>query len=357
VAPAIERHVAAAAVRANGPSAGPATASALALLCTGDAQVAALVQKARRVLDRDIPMLLVGETGTGKRAWARALHADSRRAAQPFVAVDCTLIPPAQLEAELFGRDLPAAQGGTLFLDGVGELPLAAQAQLLRVLQEQHAQGGEAGTAPRDIALICATTRPLQERIDAGVFREDLYYRLDGLTLRLPPLRARSDVAALAARMLSALVARDARGRCVAPVLSPDASALLGRFHWPGNLRQLHNVLRSALALADGAAEIRREHLPDELLGETSGVSVAASVARRIPAASTAMPPRQPLRADPTIQRPAAPPLRSLVDLELEAIRRALEACGGNVSAAARQLGVGRNTIYRKLRAADDAAP
>lgn len=317
-----------AAGRTNGSGAAPTpSGAALAALCTGDAQVAALAQKARRVLDRDIPILLVGETGTGKRTWARALHADSHRAARPFVAVDCASIPTAELEAELFGRNLPAAQGGTLFLRGVGELPLPAQARLLRLLQ-----GEGDGVAP-DIALICATTRPLQECIAAGTFRDDLYYRLDGLALRLPPLRLRSDVLPLAQRLLATLAERAGQGPGPAPALSPEAAERLRGFHWPGNLRQLHNALRSALALADGAAEIRREHLPDEIQG---GFEEPPGAAATGPMAT----------ADPvgTVSRP-------LADVERDAIRRALDAAGGNVSVAARQLGVSRNTIYRRLRA------
>jgi transcriptional regulator of acetoin/glycerol metabolism len=311
-------------------------AGGLAALATGDAQWAAIVGKVRRLIDRDIPILLCGETGTGKAMLARAIHAASRRAHQPFVAVNCAAIAPEQFEAELFGLDdgarrkavpgrIAQADGGTLYLDEVGDLPLPVQARLLRVLQErERAPHAGAPAAPADVAIICGTRRNLREAIAAQGLREDLYYRLNGMALRLPALRERSDLAALAAR----IVEREAAPR--PPALAPEVLALLARHAWPGNVRELFNVLRAACVMAGHERTIRREHLPDDFL-ENLGPAETEAVAPAAPA-----------------PEPAAG--RSLDDIERDAIRRGLDAAGGNISEAAKRLGISRNTIYRKLR-------
>ncbi len=339
----------------------------LAALCSGDAHLQALADKARRVIDRDIPILIVGETGSGKETLARAIHHDSQRARAPFVVVDCAAIPESLIEAELFGRDesnggaargpaapgkIVQAHGGTLFLDQVGEMPLPVQAHLLRVLQERQVLAlGAAEALPVDVALVCATQQPLKERIEVQAFREDLYYRLNGITLRLPPLRARSDIMALAEGIVANLAQRDARGPAAAPpALASEVAALLQRHAWPGNLRQLFNVLRSAFAMAAGARMIRREHLPDDFLDDfldEPGDEVR-SASGDAPA-NAVLPPAEPLPAPQAMDNTTAPQ-RSLVELELELIRGTLDAAGGNISAAAKRLGISRNTIYRKLR-------
>ncbi len=332
------------------------TAAGLAALCTGDAQVAALVDKARRVIDRDIPILIVGETGTGKETLARAIHQDSQRARQPFVAVDCAAIPEALIEAELFGREEGAfggarsqaavgkivqASGGTLFLDQIGEMPLAVQAHLLRVLQERQVLAlGASAPVPVDIAIVCATQQPLKERIEAQTFRDDLYYRLNGITLRLPALRQRSDIAMLAERIVAAIAEREAPAS--PPALAGELAGLLQRHPWPGNVRQLFNVLRSAFAMAAGARLIGRVHLPDDFLEELLALDDTPPLPR--PAPMQADP------AAPVAGANAAPAQRSLGELEIEAIRQALDGAGGNISEAAKRLGISRNTIYRKLR-------
>lgn len=311
-------------------------APALQALCTGDPQVAALVDTLRRVQDRGIPLLLSGEAGSGKEWLARAWHAESARAARPFVALHCEALPPARLEAELFGADgdtpgggLARARGGTLFLDEVGALPPALQQRLLHALQP---------LAPTDLALVCASRSPLLERVQAGQFREDLYLQLNGLALRMPPLRARSDLAALAQRLL-----QDAAAPGRALPLAPDALALLSRQRWPGNLRQLAGALRTAAALATGDTMIRALHLP--LDGAGDGPFHAPD---RAP--DPAPERRLAIDTPPAPDAPPAPGVRRLADLETEAIRRAVEQAGGNISEAAKQLGVSRNTIYRRLR-------
>jgi transcriptional regulator of acetoin/glycerol metabolism len=327
----------------------------LAHLQTGDPQVDALVGKVRRVLDRDIPILVLGETGTGKELLARAIHADSARARQPFVAVNCASIPDTLIEAELFGYEegaftgarrkgaigkIQQAHGGTLFLDEIGDMPLPLQAHLLRVLQERQVTPlGSSKSVPVDVALICATHRNLRDMIDAKAFREDLYYRLNGLAVKLPPLRERTDLMALVRRILEG----EAGAR--PPRLSPEAQRLLQSYPWPGNVRQLFNVLRTAVVMADGEAVIGCDHLPDDFV-EEARLHVAPAVAA--PAVAAA-PPAPAAAAVPPPAAPGLPP-RSLEDLELDAIRQAVAAAGGNISVAARQLGVSRNTIYRKLR-------
>ena len=298
----------------------------LALLASGDAPLAALVAKIRRVLDCDIPILISGETGTGKALLARAIHQDSRRAHQAFVAVNCAAFAAAPVESELFGK-ISAAHGGTLFLDRIDELPLPLQGQLLRVLQErQLTPPGGGQPLALDLAIICATQRDLRELIAAQQFRDDLYYRLNGLAVRLPPLRERSDLLALAERF----VERESGARPLQ--IAADVRALLRGHVWPGNVRELFNVLRSACLMAAGETVIGREHLPDDFLADAQA-PLAPAQAAPDPAAAAAM-----------------PEARSLDAIEIDAIQRALDAAAGNISEAAKRLGISRNTIYRKLR-------
>lgn len=324
-------------VPAAAPGAKPAgPADALAALDSGDAALQSQIERARRVIDKPIALLLQGESGVGKELFARACHDSSARRGKPFVALNCAALPEGLIEAELFGyrpgaftgaaREgapgrLREAQGGTLFLDEIGDMPLALQARLLRVLQERQVQplGGGAPVA-LDFSLICATHRPLRQEVEAGRFREDLYYRINGLALRLPPLRERSDLATLVARLLREL--SPTRELSLAPALLQDFQ----RYRWPGNVRQLANALRTACALlGDEEKQIERPHLPEDLLDELLG--------------STAAPSRAVHDQD--------------ADLRVQAQRQidtVLQACQGNLSEAARRLGISRNTLYRKLR-------
>jgi transcriptional regulator of acetoin/glycerol metabolism len=370
-------------------AAGAATGlSALQYLKTGDPQIEATVHKVQRVLNRDIPLLILGETGTGKELLARAVHQDSNRARQAFVAVNCASIPESLIEAELFGYEdgaftgarrkgapgrIVQANGGTLFLDEIGDMPLALQARLLRVLQERSVMplGGQKAI-PVDIAVIGATHRNLRDMIDAGTFREDLYYRLNGLVVRLPALRERSDLAAVAQRILRAECPQEP------PRISPAVMALFEACSWPGNIRQLANVLRTAAVMAGDEPQIDEQHLSDDFLDDLRRVPAAAArpaatAMRWAPGVAEAAAGRAapafadsaaaPLAADTAqaAQAPQTPPAasaisataptaRTLGEAEIEMIREALAAANGNISVASKRLGISRNTIYRKLR-------
>lgn len=328
-------------------------------LDTGDTQMQTVITKIRKVIDRDIPILITGETGTGKEWLARAIHADSARqqaarrqgSATPFVAVNCSAIPENLIEAELFGYEdgaftgarrkgaigkIAQAHGGTLFLDEIGDMPLALQARLLRVLQERAVMPlGGSREVPVSFSLICATNQPLRQMAATQRFREDLYYRINGLQVKLPPLHQRSDLAALLHNILRQ---EHAGNHSTCPAISEEVRTLLMTYRWPGNLRQLSNLLRTALAMAAGEHTITREHLPDDFLDDMADV-----MQEDIPALAESAP--HMTNAAPAVDT------HSLQDSEWAAIERAMHANGGNISAAAKALGVSRNTIYRRLKA------
>lgn len=328
------------------PAAG--RADALAALDTGDARWRQLLATARRVMGQALPLLLHGESGTGKEVLARAIHRAGPRAGGPFVAVNCAALPEGLIEAELFGyapgaytgadrRGAPGrirqAHGGTLLLDEIGDMPLPLQARLLRVLQEREVTPlGATASAPVDFDLICASHRHLPDEVAAGRFRADLYWRVNGLTLLLPPLRERTDLPAIA----QALLAKLAPGRPLA--LSAQALATLAAQSWPGNIRQLDNVLRAAVALLEpDALEIGPAQLPT-LAGAHAPWAMAQAQSPS-PLQTTAQP--APAAVQPwSRQRQAA-------------ARQAVEAAQGNHALAARTLGIGRSTLYRWLRAQD----
>ncbi|APW44391.1 sigma-54-dependent Fis family transcriptional regulator [Rhodoferax saidenbachensis] len=316
-----------------------AATDALAALDTGDARWRSAADKARRVVAKPIPVLIQGESGVGKELFARALHASGPRCAAPFVAINCGAIPESLIESELFGyvagaftgarKDgnlgrLREADGGTLFLDEIGDMPLALQTRLLRVLQERTVTPVGAGKAvPVDFALVCATHSKLAEAAERGTFRQDLYYRINGLTVQLPALRERSDFAALTERLLAEL-----SPECEVQ-LAPELLTPLGSYAWPGNLRQYASVLRTACAMLQGGEDtVGWEHLPDDLVE-------ALTCGAQATQAATAL------------VRVQAP--QNLQALSRVAIQQALEAARGNISLAARQLGISRQTLYRKL--------
>jgi transcriptional regulator of acetoin/glycerol metabolism len=323
-------------------TAAPSAADALTELDTGDAAMQAAVSRARRVLGKPIALLLQGESGTGKEVFARAVHASGPRRHAPLVAVNCAALPEHLIEAELFGYRPGAftgasregapgrireAEGGTLFLDEIGDMPLALQARLLRVLQDHQVTplGGGKPVAV-DFALVCATHRKLRDEMEAGRFREDLYYRLNGLTLQLPALRERQDLGSLVRQMLASM----APGRALQ--LAPDVASAFAAHRWPGNLRQLHNALQTACALlTDDEAEIHWAHLPDDL-GDDLGETLQA-------ASATAQQARHPAPADQDLRAQAG-----------RSVQQAVQDCQGNLAAAARRLGISRNTLYRKLK-------
>lgn len=315
-------------------------ADALAALDTGDVTLQAAIARARKVMGKPIPLLLQGESGVGKEVFARAVHDSGPRRAQAFVAVNCAALPENLIEAELFGYQggaftgarregaqgrIREAHGGTLFLDEIGDMPLPLQARLLRVLQDREVVPlGGGKPVPVDFALVCATHRQLPQEMQAGRFREDLYYRLNGLTLQLPALRERSDFEHLLVRQLRGLVSE----RSIA--IAPGLLASLRRYRWPGNVRQLANALRTACALLDEhESVIDWHHLPDDL-------ALALQAEANLMVQGGAIPPED-----------ATSDLRSVSH---QAIARTVDACAGNLSEAARSLGISRNTLYRKLR-------
>ncbi len=308
---------------------------ALAALDSGDTAWRKAADQARRIMGKQIPLLIHGESGVGKEYFARAVHQSGRRSDGPFVAINCSALPENLIEAELFGysagaftgarRDgyqgrLREAHGGTLFLDEIGDMPLSMQTRLLRVLQERKVTplGGNK-EIDVEFTLISATNRQLREEVEKGNFRRDLYYRINGLSVNLPALRERSDLHVLTERILAGINP----DRNV--TISPNLLAQFDRHTWPGNIRQYVNVLRTACAMLDEHEDcIDRQHLPDDLIEELTEM--------------------------PHISENAHRPPQNLKELSMSAIRQTLEECRGNVSQAARQLGISRQTLYRKLK-------
>lgn len=330
------------AARVEPPAAGAdPDAITFATLDTGDARVAAVLQRVGKIRGRDLPLLVLGQTGTGKEWLARALHDASPRRDGPFVAVNCAALPDSLIEAELFGYEdgaftgarkrgspgrIVQADGGTLFLDEIGDMPLAQQVRLMRVLQERAVVPlGGARALPVDVRIVCATHRDLRAMIAAGDFREDLFYRINGLAVTLPPLASRTDLDVLVQRVL----ARLARSEPLPQRISGAVRAAFARCRWPGNLRQLTNVLRTAGMLAEGEAEIGLEHLPDDFWLDC---------------------PADMRAADGTVPQVDARAPATLHDHQTALLERALARHDGNVSAVARELGLARNTVYRHLR-------
>jgi sigma-54 dependent transcriptional regulator, acetoin dehydrogenase operon transcriptional activator AcoR len=294
------------------------------------------VETLRRVIDRDISVLLLGETGTGKGYCARAIHYASNRAHKPFVTVNCAAIPETLIESELFGHKAGAftgaareggmgrilqANGGTLFLDEIGDMPVALQARLLNVIEDREVTplGGNK-VVNVDVRIVSATQHDPLDMIAKGQFREDLYYRLNGITVRLPPLRQRTDKAGLIRKLLA--------GESVAAVeIEPQLLERLVRHSWPGNVRQLRNVLRTMLALRSGERLTLADFKEQWLAG---GAEDAAHGEGEAGAAS-------------------ADGESALSGAERDALRRTLETCQWNVSAAAARLHISRRTIYRKI--------
>ncbi len=329
-------------------------ACTLASLATGDAGIGRALDRARRILGKDIPLLIQGESGVGKELFAQAFHNSGPRADKPFVALNCAAVPETLIESELFGYvggaftgarkegaigKIQQAHGGTLFLDEIGDMPLGMQARLLRVLQERCVTPvGSVKAIPVDISLVCATHRVLRDAVARGEFREDLYYRVNSLTVCVPPLRERSDIRSIVERILAG-EARDAGLEGVS--LGEEVMRFIERHSWPGNVRQLQNVIRVAVALLDpDEREILPVHLPEELfMAERTEESEQAPA----PGCNDA-------QAGVAFALPAGGAGgRRLDQLEVELIERVMREVGGNLSAAARMLGVSRNRLYRKL--------
>jgi transcriptional regulator with GAF, ATPase, and Fis domain len=322
----------------------------------GDA-MAAVQRLAELVAKGTITVLLLGETGVGKEVLAEAIHRASPRAAKTLVRVNCAALAESILEAELFGFERGAftgamgakpglfevADGGTMFLDEVGELPLGIQAKLLRVLENREVMR-IGSLAPRtvDVRFIAATNRDLSALCAAKQFREDLYFRLDGVAIRIPPLRERmGEIPSLARSFLAAASAKLGRPP---PELCPDAVQKLRQHRWPGNIRELRNLMeRTALVLPGDAVRAEDLALADGRAWPSDPGS------RGAPCPSPPRATAAPARADDTGGEPAPP--------ERERIVSALHACGGNQSRAARMLGMSRRTLVTRLNAYDLPRP
>jgi two-component system response regulator AtoC len=311
-----------------------------------DESMRRLFALAARVAATDISVLLLGETGAGKDVLASAIHRLSPRRERPLVSLNCGAFTETLLESELFGYErgaftgatqakpglLESASGGTVFLDEVGDMPAALQVKLLRVIESQQlTRLGSVSPRRIDVRIVSATNRNLWEDSGAGRFRRDLYFRINGITLAIPPLRERpGEIVALAARFIALASAR--AGRSPAPTLSPAALARLAAYHWPGNIRELRNVLERALVLCDGPTI-----LPAHVVLDDAGAIMAPE---KTPAARPPAPPA-----------PPASVRDELDGLERARILEALELEGGNQTRAARRLGIGRRTLISRLDA------
>ncbi len=331
----------------------PASALNLEGLAGQDAPMQFNVRCARKVMNRDVPIMLTGETGTGKEAFAKAVHEAGERASKPFIAVNCAAIPENLIESELFGYRHGAftgarregmrgkilqADGGTLFLDEIGDMPLTLQTRLLRVLEAREVLplGSETPIAV-DLRLISATHRDLATMVAEGQFREDLYYRLNGLVLELPALRERSDLA----DVIRSVLALESQGEPVR--FSYEAFDCLVRYSWPGNIRQLRNVLRTAVALCEDRL-IRLEDLPPDVTRYQRSPCQATAAAVS-DAFSTLSPSVAPVMAASVLEEGKA-----LQSAEKQALSQQLESHRWNMTNTAADLGISRNTLYRKLK-------
>jgi DNA-binding NtrC family response regulator len=328
--------------------------------------MARVIRLGQRAAHSSIPVLLEGESGVGKELVARAIQGASDRKGKPFVTVNCGALPANLVESILFGHEKGAftgatekhtgkfveANGGTLFLDEIGELPLDVQVKLLRALQEGEIDPVGAKRPIRvDIRLISATNQNLIDRVKRGLFREDLFYRLNVFPISIPPLRARrEDVADLARRFAARFAAEEGRN---IRGLTSEALSLLTSYDWPGNVRQLENAVFRAVVLADGD-ELTVAEFP-QIAAHVEGYEVRVPPAPAPGAAGTAQREREIVRVE--IRDPNAMPLiaangemRTLEDIEAATIRFALMHYRGQMSEIARRLGIGRSTLYRKMK-------
>ncbi len=322
-----------------------------------------------------ISVLVLGETGVGKERMAERIHQRSPRAKGPFLRLNCAALSETLLESELFGHEkgaftgavqtkrglLETAQGGTAFFDEVGELPLSMQVKLLRVLEERQAtRVGGLKPYSIDVRFVSATNRDLELAISEGRFREDLYFRLNGISLVIPPLRERvGEISGLAVAFIADTCRRSHRPQL--PKLSAAALAMLEGYSWPGNIRELRNVVERAVLLSAGPT-ILPEHLPAERLSATFAARRGGSSLRRASLTAGVVPPAPAGVPDALVftpQAPAPPPVsgENLVEgsrrerdaYERRRILEALSSCAGNQSAAAKQLGISRRTLLNRL--------
>ena len=291
-----------------------------------------------QVASADMSVLITGETGVGKELCAEMIHRLSPRAARPFVKLNCSVFVESLIESELFGHErgaftgavaaraglLETGDGGTVFLDEIGELPLPVQAKLLRVLEERVVRRVGSSTGKTlDVRFVCATNRSLVDEVEAGRFRRDLYYRISGVTIAVPPLRERTTEIGPLARAFAT------RSRGVPSVFGADAIAMLERHAWPGNIRELRNTVERAVMMASGGA-VRASHLHLERPSQRSLHATLPGVPAIESGASLAA---------------------TVAEVEKQRILDTLEQCGGNQTRAARLLGISRNTLLARLDA------
>jgi transcriptional regulator with PAS, ATPase and Fis domain len=314
-----------------------------------DPAMHALYALVDRIAAGNINLLIIGETGAGKELVAERLHERSRRRAKPFLRLNCAAVAESLLEAELFGYErgaftgatqakpglLEAADGGTFFLDEVGEMPLTLQAKMLRALESQQVLR-VGGLSPRaiDVRFVAATNRNIEEQVRLGGFREDLYFRLNGATVVVPPLRERvGEIEPLAAEFIRAT--SEDLGRRPVPKLRPEALLMLQGYAWPGNVRELKNFIERAVLVAPGD-ELLPEHFPIQRIAKALHLHRIGPQSVPPPSASPAT-------------SPSAFPAPGGADAERERILAVLADCGGNQSRAAKQLGISRTTLVTRL--------
>jgi two-component system, NtrC family, response regulator AtoC len=334
-----------------------------------------------KVAQGPISVLLLGETGVGKEVMAEAIHRRSPRSRGPFVALNCAALSESLLESELFGHEagsftgalrakpglFETAEGGTVFLDEVGELPLAIQVKLLRVLEDRKVlRVGGLARRPINVRFISATNRDIESEALRGAFRQDLFFRLNGISLIIPPLRERTGEIEPLARNFVARACAQMRLR-TAPEISREALDILERHAWPGNIRELRNVLERAVVLCSGD-RILPEHLGLDRVGSRTEPSFQQPPQSPMPSQMPSMMPSQmpsiapvtmprdsrtPVSAPVTLPAAGAPPnLKSeMEELERKRIMDALEQCGGNQTQAAELLGMSRRTLVARLSA------
>ena len=300
------------------------------------------------------PVLILGESGTGKELVARSIHFNGSNAAKPFIPVDCGSLVPTLIESELFGyvkgaftaanraKDglLGAAEGGTLFLDEIGELPLDLQSKLLRALQEKEVRPvGATHAVPIDVRILAATNRDLSTMVEQGRFRKDLFFRLNVVNLKIPPLRERKqDIPLLAAHFLEKM----RREKNVPYTFSDEALRLMTEFEWPGNVRELENAIERACALSSGPV-LHLGDLPSQMQEhrlQMRARSISAQAEETRAAQSDSM----------DAERTGDGPIRSIAEMEKQAILNTIRQLNGDKLTAAKLLGIGKTTLYRKLK-------
>ncbi len=302
-------------------------------------ELLSLLRKAEIVAATEVTVLIQGESGTGKELLASSIHHQSPRKSKPFVVVNCAALPENLIESELFGHKkgaftgadttnpgrIRAAEGGTLFLDEIGELPLAAQAKLLRFIESGECQGvGEQKSFTANVRIVAATNRDLRQEISLKTFREDLFYRLNVVPLEIPPLRERTgDIPVLIKGMMTQMAKNHG---LVAPALAKETHSILQNHPWPGNIRELKNLCERLVILCSGK-KVQPQHLPDEFTPLPKAEGALAQIGITLPEGGL-----------------------NLVDVEVNLIRAALNKTSGNQSRAAKLLGLTRDTLLYRMR-------